>query len=520
LLLQKTVGILFLVLLLLDPALTLAASDVDTRREDQLLKTALGYIEMNRKGRAQIQFVDGITGKPVSGTEVQYQQTTHDFMFGTFLVSDPEKAHELGLEWSGTLELSWAEMEPEKGVYDFSQRDDTVRWLRKDGQVRLFARFTGLLLDWNYLESQRPPSYADFDHISDPVVFARYKDQVYEFAFNVATHYKGTISAYMTQWEINLPSFAVTSGLAKRPAWTVQQAVELDAVVTRAVRNADPSAVIMLASSGAWKTDSMYDVDSVGFTKLCIAQGADFDVVAYEFYPPEGGPAVFYDRVKEIGSLGKAIFTEETAYPSEVPAKYREKYYSWYSTWKWNVFNEHVQAMWYRYMFTLAFGMKESAGVGILSVRDNYTVAPYFHTYASAGLYTAEWQPKESAALLRELIANFTTSGRTPTDGSGVLVLRGFAGNYTVNVEGYEPFIVHVPEAVTINSTITLIPKKPQFSTTTTTSTSLSTTAISQQTVPFEGPPGVYLIPLAVTFMALVVATVLWSRRKKRTSKK
>ena len=120
--------------------------------------------------------------------------------------------------------------------------------------------------------------------------------------------------------------------------------------------------------------------------------------------------------------------------------------------------------------------------------------------------------------LFRSLLMNFTTSGTTTTDVDGRLALRGFAGNYTVNVEGYELFIVHVPEAVTINSTITLIPKK--FSTTTTTSTSLPTNTISEQTAPFEGPPGLYLIPLTVVFMALVVATVLWSRRKKRTSKR
>ena len=61
----------------------LTVAQVDASREEQLLKTALEYIENNRKGTVQIQFIDKIFGKPVSDSQAQYQQTSHDFMFST-----------------------------------------------------------------------------------------------------------------------------------------------------------------------------------------------------------------------------------------------------------------------------------------------------------------------------------------------------------------------------------------------------------------------------------------------------
>jgi hypothetical protein len=70
-------------LLVVVASLPLAASQVNTSREDELLETALEYIEKNRKGAAQIRLIDDIRGRPVSAVEVRYQQTSHDFMFGT-----------------------------------------------------------------------------------------------------------------------------------------------------------------------------------------------------------------------------------------------------------------------------------------------------------------------------------------------------------------------------------------------------------------------------------------------------
>jgi len=533
----RSVAALLILSLLVQASLSpFVVARMDTSREDQLLKTAMSNIETNRKGTAQTRLIDNVTGLSVSGAKVEYQQISHDFIFGAQIVpwgsGTPDIVTDLGLEWSGDVGLNWAQIVPSHGLFDFRETDAHVNWLLENGHLRLWGRFHGLLLDWNSLgwAPPQPPSYSGFDRISDPAAFEQYKQLLYEFVFHVVSHYRGKFSGYMTQLEVNWPSVVIRTGVAKAPAWTIQQAVEVEKIVSKAVRDADPKVIIILATSTIDPVDAQHqhlpnvDLGPMDFTRLCIRSGVDFDMVALEVYPFHGSPATYYNYVRNLAALGKPVFINESGYPSQKPQEWidsssdRQGAENWVMSWEWHVFDEHTQALWCKYLFTLLFGLKGVAGVNLWLVNDLEDGVMGVLLFRNMGVYNVNGSRKESALLLRALLMNFTTSGTTTTDVDGQLALRGFAGNYTVNVEGYEPFIVHVPEAVTINSTITLIPKK--LSTTTTTSASLSTTAISQQTTPFDGLPGLYLIPLAVIFMALVVATVLWSRRKKRTSKR
>jgi hypothetical protein len=521
---------LSMILLVADP--NLVRAKVDTRREDQLLKTAMNYIEANRKGTTEIRLIDNMTGLLVSGAQVKYQQISHDFIFGAQVLpwgwGTPDMMTNLGLEWSGDVGLNWAQIEPSHGVFNFRETDTHVGQLLQSG-LRLWGGFHGLLLDWNSLgwAPPQPPSYSGFDKISDPAAFEQYKQFLHEFVFQVVSHYRGKFSGYRTQLEVNWPSVVIRTGVARAPVWTIQQAVEVEKVTAKAIQDADPKAIVILATSTIEPVDAQHlhrptvDVTPIDFTRLCIRSGVDFDMVALEVYPMDGSPASYYDYVRSLAALGKPVFVNESGYPSSKPVEWigsqsdHQGAEEWVMSWKWHVFDEHTQALWCKYLFTLLFGLKGVAGVNLWLVRDLEDGVAGVLLFKNMGVYDVNGHLKESGVVLRNLIMNFTTDETTTTDVDGRLALRGFAGNYTVNVEGYEPFIVHVPEAVTINSTITLIPKKTQFSTTTTTSTSLSTTAISQQTAPFEGPPGLYLIPLAVVFVTLVVATVLWSRRRK-----
>ena len=461
--------LVFSLLILVSSPRTVEAT-VDASREDRLLKDALEYIETSRKGTTQIQLIDDVTGKPAAGAEVQYQQMSHDFIFSTNFWGDPVEMRWLGLEWSGDVSLSWSEIQPAKDVYNYRLPDELIKWVRGNRQVRLWGRFTSLLIDWNHPESPRPPSFADIDHIGDPVVFAQYKDLVYNFVFNVTTHYKGIIPAYRTQIEINWPDDAVTLGFSTRRLWTVEQAVELNKVVTSAIRDADPNAIIMLGTSTASGGSSGHGMDAFQFARLCLESGVDVDMLALEAYPFDGSPAFFYEYVKTLAKLGKPVFIHETGYPSPIPVGTSPAVATWMRTWEWNEFNEHAQALWYKYMFTLMFGTKEVTGVSLLCIRDaepyslySTTVSPIFDT---VGLYTEKWQPKESATMLRELMANFTTSGLARTDDNGVFSLRGFAGDYRIEVKGYEPNLdlIHVSEGKLENVAIRVVREKtPEY---------------------------------------------------------
>ena len=487
-----------------DKHLKALEAQVDTTREDSLMKDALRYIEASRKGTTQIQIIDEATGKPVAGSQVQYQQTSHDFIFSTNYGGALFRSMKLlGLEWSGDVRLNWAEIQPAKGTYNYSKPDRMISLLQRNQTVRLWASFAGLLTDWNYLESPRPPGFADIEHISDPTVFAQYKDLVYDFVFNMVTHYKRTFQAYTTQIEINWPDDVIKHKLSTWRLWTVEQAVELDKVVANAIRRADPSAIIMLGTSTASGGALGKGVDALQFARMCLQADVDVDMVALEAYPFDGSPAFFYDYVKELGKLGKPVFIHETGYPSVKPRGLNVDD-RWLSSWKWHTFNEHVQALWIRYIFTLAFGMKEVAGVGLLCIRDGDPSSLYATTVSSLfvdmGVLTVASQPKESFTMLGELMANFTTSGQARTDDNGMLTIRGYAGEYSVKVSGYEPITspIRVSEGKSERITIRV---------------SASTRAMQQQQDYFRLSDILVAMVLAV---GIAVGFLVWSRRKGR----
>jgi len=520
---------LTLILLVLTP--TFVEAQVDTSREDQLLKTARNYIETNRKGTTEIRLIDNMTGLLVSGVHVKYQQISHDFMFGAQVVpwgsGTPDMMTNLGLEWSGDVGLNWAQIEPSHGVFNFRESDAHVSWLLENGDLRLWGRFHGLLLDWNSLgwAPPQPPSYSGFDKISDPAAFEQYKQFLYEFIFQVVSHYQGKFSGYMTQLEVNWPSVVIRTGVAKAPVWTIQQAVEVEKVVTKAVRDGDPKAIIILATSGIEPVDARHshlpgtDLTPMDFTRLCISSGLDFDMVALEVYPMDGTPASYYDYVKKMAALGKPVFINESGYPSSRPDDWIKSQpdpqaaADWVMSWKWHVFDQHTQALWFKYLFTLLFGLKGVAGVSLWLVMDRPSAYEWVSLFKDMGVYDVNGSPKESAVLLRSLLMNFTTSGRTTTSAEGQLTLTGFAGNYEVNVEGYQPFVVHLSESARTNSTIALVPTKTSLITTSSTNPS---TTVSQGTILSHVPTQFYLVMLIGSIAVFSAGAVYLVRKRQR----
>jgi len=93
---------------------------------------------------------------------------------------------------------------------------------------------------------------------------------------------------------------------------------------------------------------------------------------------------------------------------------------------------------------------------------------------------------------LKDLIHAWTTHGVGNTDSDGILRFRGFAGNYTLQVEGYEPAQVHVSEHDSNEITVTL----------------------KKQAV--HGPTNATIMYVAVTVSAIaaVVSLLVWKRSK------
>ena len=413
--------------LILNLEFTQVEASIDWSKETQILNEAQNYIEQYRKTDVKIRFSQRLSGKPLSNLNVSYQQTSHDFAFalGGADPTDPEayKLREnLHLNSFEIWPLNWTYIEPSVGVYNFQKYDDYIESLQKFPSAQFFVKLW-LVPEAGWIDRTSPPKYTNFTAISNPTVFQNYLIYEYYYMFHVAQHFKGKIRFWITQMEINAPIYTVSE--AGKTLWTVAQAVEIDKVVAKAIRAADPNATIILGTSGPEEPGfggSDFS-DPVTFTKECISNGVDFDAVAIEAWQSWGTPSFYYNYYKELTDLGKGVFIHEiqgfAAQPNDEA-----------SAWKWNVFNDTSQAAWLRYMFTIAYGSTGVMGMQWLWFRDQQQYQK--GSYYANGLIDQNGSPRKSYYTFNEVISQFTTKGNGTTDENGMLDFRGFAGNYTL----------------------------------------------------------------------------------------
>ena len=442
-----------------------------TSKEDEYLQRSLEYIEKERKSDVLLKLIDADLGKPISGKLVKYRQISHDFVFATGhgWVDDAEadiRSH-LGAEYLSVWSwpFYWADIEPEEGKFDFTKADNIILgrpyWWRGLRGYKYWANFSVLPHTYSAgLPETTIPAWVKWDELHDPDVFDEYLTQVYRFVHTVVDRYKETIKFWSTENEINAPEHAprLPSG---KPPWTIDQAVEIVRTMSQAIRDADPDATVILLTSSRNAR-----VDPLDFAQLCVERGVDFDSVGFEAYPNDPQPtgmslADIYEYMAKFTKLGKTIFMPEVVYWSADPIVhqlYPGPY--WQKAEAWG-FSQEAQAEWLRYILIYTYGMP-STGFNWFVFSDQATVEnrdfdiPYYNLEMYGGLLDADGKPKQAFHTFRELINNWTTSGEMITDDKGCISFRGFAGDYDIDVEGYESVKIHVSEGVPQTFTLNL----------------------------------------------------------------
>jgi hypothetical protein len=124
--------------------------------DDEVYQKALSDIPLYRQGDIQINVQDE-KGNPLSGYQVKYHQTTHDFLFGGIGNNfDTTKLMQAGLN-SWSVQMSWYWIQPEYKKFDL---DFTNYWLGidelKTGDVKVRAQ--GFFA---FAEGEFPPFYGN-----------------------------------------------------------------------------------------------------------------------------------------------------------------------------------------------------------------------------------------------------------------------------------------------------------------------------------------------------------------------
>ena len=413
--------------------------------EELEYQKSLRSIELNRKKDVTLKILDE-AGKPISGAEVEYAQTSHDFFFGNWGTDrawTPLKASQLmkdaGINYVA-LDFTWHITEPSDNGYadvyvpsgDLTLQGHNVVWFTKGWDVT--------------------PSYLY------PMTFSQLKDEVDAHVSYVVKKHADRVQywtlvneaegTWTNHWRLSL-----------------DQIVEIIDVSCKAARRANPMATIILnfAVPGGEAAGLKYGVtgETRGYVPFELLQrivekGVDFDIIGLQLYYGDirqvDGPghpardALSVSRMLDwYAQFNKTIFITELSVPSKYSA------YENFESGYWHALpSEETQSDWVRLLYTIAYSKPYVGCITWWDASDLGSFAKY------GGLTDSNGQPKLAYYALKGLIRAWTSEGVGDTDYDGILRFRGFTGNYRIEIDGYDPVEVQVSEHGSNEITVTL----------------------------------------------------------------
>lgn len=415
------------------------------------IQTALANIPVYRQGDLELTLQDE-KGKPLAGYQVKYQQTSHDFDFGSVIYpNDINIIRAAGINYFD-LEMQWQWIQPQENKYtfDFINYWENIDEVKSAG-MKTMASATFLLLS----EGDRdiPPYWRGLS-------FDEFQTRLYEHVAAIAKRFGPSVDV----WEgIGEPQFETRNPLH----FTKEQYYQAIATSNRAIRDNDPTAVIEInlgvpCGEISWPSN-------IEIVQGLLDRNIDFDQLGLQFYNNSYTYNGYYmgrDSIKTMSTCWNAFekmlapsgkkmhFTEMSASSG---AMGNQKGY-WGVPW-----TEDTQAQYLEAMYTTFFGKPTNTGLQWYFTVDNPAEDANSFVVYMGGLVREDGSPKKSYDTLQKLIQDWTTSGAGQTGPGGELRFRGFGGDYTVaitNPATGERMLtqVHVTEQKSNRQRLTFIP--------------------------------------------------------------
>ncbi|MGA2184375.1 MAG: carboxypeptidase regulatory-like domain-containing protein [Bryobacteraceae bacterium] len=401
-------------------------------QESLYLEKAQTDIPRYRQGKLHLQ-VRTPDGTPLAGARVSYSQQTHDFQFGGSYLS-AQDFPAIGDEFAAagfnasSVFLSWKDLEPAPGKYDFSQYLDNV--CSFSPLLKRGFRMLGAIAYW----ASSDPSMADsgcpdyWRQMTFEQMKANVRDHMYALA--------GTYGSRIAPWMISEQNIQNCLGL------TWQQKMQVHDVFMDGLHAGFPGAqnlVTGVAMPYGWQQDPFDNSPGVAggismpvYLNMLVGGNHALDMIGLEFYhfgvvtvPPYNAPpgwslAAMARTLDFYAQFGRPVYVEEFQVPSTQEPS---------SSWWHRPWDPQTQAEFARKFYTLAFSRPSVQDIQWstqLSDRNSFI--------RNAGLFDANYQPKPVYYQLRDLIQSWTTSGATTTNAQGEVEIMGFAGDYLVRI--------------------------------------------------------------------------------------
>jgi len=379
-------------------------------------------IEKYRKGDVNLKIVDS-SGNHLKDLTVDYQQTKNSFLFGineaTFVNENNigntrnikiwDLIKEAGFNLS-TFRIRWSETETSQGVYELGNwRTYFLQKYNLTGYGAGDIRF--ITSSAEYAPEQLPDYFAN-------AAFDEMKKMLYTHFYNVVRAYAKDIKIWTVLSE---PMYANDLHL------TAEQYIELTKEGCRAIKDADPTAKLMIIIFNAGA--EIPGVNQYEFMKKVIDAKIDFDIIGIELYyncylhgnpNPRRTLTGMVELLDNWAAFGKEIWVEEISVSSSA-AEGSEGY--WSSPW-----SEDLQAEYIKTAYTLFFSRPEVKCISYWDMSDHTTFIDY------GGFLNSQDKPKKSYLVLKNLFQSWKTNGTGITNENGEISFRGFGGDYEINV--------------------------------------------------------------------------------------
>jgi len=415
--------------------------------ENLLLEKAKTDIEIYRKGNVRLKVLDS-GGNPVPYCNIFCNQITHDFLFAANPMGysnqfDPRYANLLkdaGINYSYIIAIWNIEKKP--SVFDWYVID-----VMQNIQSQLDQGFKlmGSLALWFMRSTWGGDIFCPY--YQDEMTYEELKGNIYNHMYQFASRYKDKIDI----WEINEQNMSWTNELNL----TWNEKIGTYRAFINGVKEANPLAKVIFTSTALpyeFNVSKLENPDSVAsgtsfpeFLDFAISEGIVVDNIGLEFYysgvntdgyiPPGLDLVSVSNLLDQYSEFGIPIFARELSAPStQIPD----------TSWWHRSWDETTQAEYLEKFYTIAFSKPLVREIGWsfgVSDKDAFII--------SGGLMDDDLNLKPSYYTLKNLIDSWMTVSTGKTDERGEFELRGFGGNYNIQVDfpdGAKTHIIHLYE--------------------------------------------------------------------------
>jgi len=301
-------------------------------------------------------------------------------------ISNPKYVKRL-LELFGfvTVPVSWAQMEPQRGRYDFSMVDACVNVLSK----KRLAICLGPLLCFS---EEYLPKWL----LSSDVGFERIRDTAYRFILKVVSRYAGSAHVWRVVSGLNAFNYF---------GFSFEQILEMTRAANMAVKVASARSVKIVEVINSWGeyyASTPNTIPPLVYLDMVAQSGINFDAFGVQMQFGKNQAGMHVRDMMQIsavldyfGAVAKPLYITEVEVPSECGTDLYDGEVAglWHEKW-----DQSRQGQWLEQFYKIALSKPFVDTVTYSNLADTKD-----STIANSGLFTEQLEPKKAFGTLKKL---------------------------------------------------------------------------------------------------------------------